>query len=201
MKTQPRLLWSAIWPACFLVVVLALIALACSNSKPDNIQTPNTSATQSQKLEDNPRTPLATHVVFSPLIGSGGTPAAPAVYPGVNIQVSSTTLKVGEEVTVTVLPGDVEQPICYLFVRDSGVGDVAHTVGVSAENETYPGTATSQVLGLISAIGENGQAVFILRGLGEGTTEVWASVIPGGPATGGVVSGGVTQSISVTVQK
>ena len=103
--------------------------------------------------------------------------------------------------TVLVKPGDVGSPIYYLFVRDSGAADVTNLVGVSAGNEIYPGTNTSQVLQLVSTSGGNGQAIFILRGLGEGTTEVWASVIAGGPTTGGVVSGGVSQSMLVTVQK
>jgi hypothetical protein len=201
MKIHSRLFSSALWPLCVLVAVLAFIALACSNSKPESTQTTKTFADQPQKPADSPQIPLATHVVFSPLVGSGGTPAVPDAFPKVEIFVSPEALKVGEKVTVTILPGDLESPICYLFVRDRGAADVASTVGVSAGNEIFPGTNTSQVLELVSASGRNGQVVFILQGLGEGTTEVWASVIPRGSATGGVASDGVSESKLITVQK
>jgi hypothetical protein len=80
---------------------------------------------------NNPQTPLATHYVYSPLVGAEGKPADPAASPGVDISISSTGLKVGEYATVIVQPGDIESPIFYLFVRDSGAADITNLAGVS----------------------------------------------------------------------
>jgi len=198
---RSRLYWSTVWPAFLLVMVLAIIALACSNSGPVTTKTPINSANQEQTLLNKSQSPLATHVVFSPLVGSGGTPAATTASPRVEISARPAALRVGEKVTVTVLPGDLKLFTCFLFVRDNGASDVTHTVGVSAGNEIIPGTSTSYILELVSASIENGQAVIIFQSFGEGTTEVWASVIPEGAATGGAVSGGVSQSILITVEK
>jgi hypothetical protein len=201
MNIQSRLFRSSLSPIWGLVFVVAFIAMACSNSQPVTPQTPKVSANQSQKSVDYPQTPLATHVVYSPLIGSGGTPAAPAVTPRVEITVNPETLKVGEQVTVTVHLGDIDPTVCYLFVRDRGASEVSYTVGVSADNEVIMGTNTSQVLELVSTTGGNGQAIFTLRGLGQGSAKVWVSAIPGGSTAGNVVTGDVSQKSLVTVEK
>lgn len=58
-----------------------------------------------------------------------------------------------------------------------------------------------RVLEFVSASGGGRQAIFILRAIADGTTDVWVSVIPAGLTASGVVAGGVSQSIQVTVGK
>jgi hypothetical protein len=201
MEKYARAKLSTIQPILLLVFLLACVALACSDSKPVTTQTKKTPASQTQKQADNPQIPVETHAVFSPLIGSGGTPVSAGTLPGVKITARPETLKVGEKVTITIQPGDIESPFYYLFVRDAGVADVTYTAGVSTANEVFPGVDTSQVLELVSATGDSGQAIFILQGMRDGVTELWASVIPGGSTTGDSVENEVSQSIQITVGK
>jgi hypothetical protein len=200
MKSRPRLMNHSYVPL-LLPLLLSLITLACSETKSAGTQTPKQLANQTQKMVDNPQTPLATHVVYSPLVGSGGTPAAPASSLNVSITVSPKILKVGEKVTVTIKPGNSESPFYYLFLGDSGADDVTYAVGVSMSNEVFPGESTSKILELVSADGAEGQAIFVLQGVEVGTTEVWASVAPSGANAGSVVAGGVSQRVTITVKK
>jgi hypothetical protein len=183
--------------------------LACSDSPKKTTQSPGQSGSHFQKTVGNPQTPFATHMVYSPLVGSGGTPAVVPTQRLLEISVNPETIKVGEKVTITVQPGDIDTPICYLYVRDSGSEDVAYTVAVSSNAEVFTGEGTSQMLELVSTKWKNGQAVFTLQGIHEGQSEMWATVIPEVWATtvpedfadGGGSKLWVSQRIQITVGK
>jgi hypothetical protein len=200
MKASPRGRGFAFTPALFLPLLFGLVALACSDTKPQPTLAPKYS-TAPWEARGTPSTPQATHVVYSPLVGSGGTPNAPVNPPEVEIAINPTTLKVNEKVTVTARSGDLESPTYYLFIIDSGSAETAYMVGVSAGNEIIPGTNTSQVLALDSVILSSEQAVFTLHAMAKGMTEVWVSAVSGGTTTGGTVAGGVSQNLQVTVKK
>jgi hypothetical protein len=180
-------------------LLMTAIALACSNttSRPDSTQTLKESTSKSEKQEANPQTPNATQRVYSPLVGSGKTPSAS---PTVKISVDPVSLRGGQMMTVTVTVDNISSPTYLLFVRDQGVTNVPKTIGVTDENILIPGTSNSQVLEPVSAHGGSNQAVFTLRALLDGSTEVWASVIAGG-ATAGASAGWVSETVQVKVGK
>lgn len=201
MNSRPRIWRKTVLPGLLSWLFLVLITLACSETKLTGTQTSKLSANQTEEQAVDPQIPAATHVVYSPLVGSGATQASPATSLNVSISIKPKTLKIGEKVTITIQPGESEAPFYYLFLGDSDTEDVAYSVGVSTGNEVFPGENTSKILGLVSANAGNGQAVFVLQGLAAGTTEVWASVVPGGSKADSVVAGGVSQRVSITVEK
>ena len=73
-----------------------------------------------------------------------------------------------------------------------------HALEVTQETDIH---RDFQVLALDNVTWNPEQAVFTLHGLAKGTTEVWVSAVSGGTATGGAVTGGVSHSIQVTVEK
>ena len=120
--------------------------------------------------------------------------------PRVQISVSSISVKPGELVTATVTVTNIDSPTYFLVMRDSGVTVASKILGVTDENIVLPGTRSSNVLECISARGKASQAVFVLRALLGGRTELWVSVLPGGNKVGGEKSW-LSQVIQVKVSQ
>ncbi len=199
MKTNKGSIFSTVAPVLMLFLLAAVVALACANSKSGSAptQTSKISAAQTVNKSGGIPTPHGTQSVYSPMVGSAGTPEAT---PNVEISVNPLVLKGGETVTVTVTISNIEAPTYLLFVRDNGVTNVAKTIGVTDENIPIPGKSTSQVLEVKSAIGGPDRAVFVLRALLDGSTQVWVAVITGGVTTG-TSTGWVSDTIQVKVGK
>lgn len=199
MKSHEGSILSVGSPVLKFFLLAAIIALACTNSKsePTPTQTTKIPAAQTGNQGAVLSTQRATQNVYSPMVGSGVTPEAT---PSVKISIKPLVLKGGETVTVTVTVSNIEAPTYLLFVRDTGITGVVKTIGVTDENIPIPGKSTSQVLEVKSAYGGPDRAVFFLRALLDGTTEVWVSVISGGVTTG-TATGWVSDTIQVKVGK
>jgi hypothetical protein len=199
MKTNQRSIFSTLFPIIVSFLWVAVIGLACSNSKsgPASTRTPKGIADQADDQVIPPKTPLVTQRVYSPMVGSGATPIPT---PGVKISVNPVVLQGGETVTITVTIKNIEAPSYLLFVRDRGIPNASKTIGVTDENIPIPGKSTSQVLEVISTHGSAEQAIFVLRALLDGTTDVWVSVITGG-VTSGTATGWVSDTVQVKVGK
>ncbi len=116
------------------------------------------------------------------------------------IIVSSTSVSAGDLVTATVTVTNIDSPTYFLVMRDSGVTVASKILGVTDENIVLPGTRSSNVLECISANGRASQAVFVLRALLGGTTELWVSVLPGGNTVDGT-PGWLSQVVQVKVNQ
>lgn len=112
-------------------------------------------------------------------VAQAGTEEPSSGPPSVHISVSSISVKPGELVTATVTVANIDSPTYFLVMRDNGVTVASKIMGVTDENIVLPGTLRSNVLECISANGRASQAVFVLRALLGGTTELWVSVLPG----------------------
>jgi hypothetical protein len=139
-------------------------------------------------VNENQTTPVTTPpsiTVTIPLLGPGPTVApfqpetktaitvTPAdVDPLVDIEMSQTLYHVGDLITITGIPREVENPYYSLVVRDEGVQDAVPLAEVTAENQLTTYRNRSRVLEFVSAKGESNLVTFVLRAKGVGTTTV-----------------------------
>jgi hypothetical protein len=120
------------------------------------------------------------HKVFAPAVqsgqgapdGEGSAPALNAVDPRIEIKAAPTNLKIGDFITLEGTPVDLGLPYYELILRDEGVQDAEPVVRVTYENVVTPLSGTSAVLDLVSAQGEMGKAIFVLRAKAAGVTTV-----------------------------
>jgi hypothetical protein len=157
---------------------LALAVMACnlpSLGGPSTTQQPaGTQAFQPQDLTSPTKNSL-----FLPQIRSGSSvtktpgesgPTAAVDEPRVDLSASADTLRVGETLTLVARPVGIGLPFYYLNARDEGVQNADSMVQVTYDNKLTPGKGASQVLELVSAVGEMGKAEFVLRAKAPGLT-------------------------------
>jgi hypothetical protein len=117
--------------------------------------------------------------VFLPQVRSGSSitatpgqvgPATVVDEPRVDLSASTDALRVGETVTLIAKPVGIGLPYYDLNARDEGVQNADPMVQVTYENHMTPGKGSSQVLELVSAVGEMGKAEFMLRAKAPGLT-------------------------------
>jgi hypothetical protein len=201
---------------CLLALLLA--ALACSSeqttteapAQPAQITSPadpgaaEGSPPAAPALEAGATPTMNT--VFLPEVGAGaGSTASPVegpqANPHVEIQASSLSLRVGEQVTITAIPVDIGLPYYSLLIQDEGVPEAA-LVEVTYENRITPKGGASQALELVLTEGKLDRATFVLAAKAPGTATLWVSATgevhdgAGGPATW---SGGGSDKITITV--
>lgn len=146
--------------------------------------------------------------VFAPSIETGGEggggeelSGSGQLDPHVEIQTSLQTLAVGETITVTGTPVDIESPVYSLTLRDEGVQDAAPVVEVDSNNQQTPGSGLSQILELVSVRASEDEVIFVLRGLAQGVTTLTITASGQIPAEeGGSATGSGTGEIIITVE-
>jgi len=124
----------------------------------------------------------------------------PSVNPHVEISANTTTLKVGELVTVTGEVVDIGLPYFMIALKDNGAAEFAQLAEVTYENEIKSSADVSQVLELVSAEGDYDRVVVILRAQAAGATEITIGATGEVHSSGGAMwSGGSSQSLTITV--
>lgn len=190
----------------FLLLLVAAVSIACNAT---NLTTPTP---QPQVVEPQESPPPAEPTlpppssVYLPSISSNETGAAPgseaptASDPQVNIDVSGSTLKVGDTLTVLGTPVDIGLPYYYLVLRDDGVQDAPPVVQVTYDNEITPQDGSSKVLEFVSAEGGMNQAKFVLRAIAPGVTTITINATGELHSAEGVSwSGGGSGTVTITV--
>jgi hypothetical protein len=191
------------------VLILAVAAgMACSAT---NLATP----TPQPQIVEPGDTPLPAETtapppnsVYLPSINSNeagaapGSEASPASDPQVNVDVSQSTLKVGDTLTVLGTPVDIGLPYYYLVLRDEGVQDDPPVVQVTYDNQVTPQDGSSQVLEFVSAEGQMNQVKFVLRAISPGVTTITINATGELHSAEGVSwSGGGSGTVMITVTR
>jgi hypothetical protein len=193
-------------------LALALAAVACNMTLPGvPSSTQQPAGTQSFQPQD-----LASptkNTLFLPQIRSGSSvtktpgeagPTTAAGEPRVDLSASTDTLRVGETVTLVARPIGIGLPNYYLNARDEGVQNADPMVQVTYDNQMTPGKGTSQVLEIVSAVGEMGKAEFVLRAKAPGLTTLTVTatgeVQLKQEGTPSVLSGAGSGTVVVTVK-
>jgi hypothetical protein len=111
----------------------------------------------------------------APTTSAMGTALPQRVDPHVELCASSTTVKVGETVTVVGQSVDIGFPYYDVRLKDQGAADFALLTEVTYLNQVKSRADVSQVLGLVSVEGQGDDLVVILRARGAGRTQLVAS--------------------------
>lgn len=161
-------------------LMLALAAMACNfTSLGGPAKTQPALGTKSFEPQNLPSP--TTNSLFLPQIRSGSVataapgqpePSTTDEEPRVELSASADTLRVGETVTLVAKPVGIGLPYYYLNARDEGVQNADPIVQVTYDNQMTPGKGSSQVLEIVSAIGEMGKAEFELRAKAPGLTTI-----------------------------
>ncbi len=161
-------------------LMLALAAMACNfTSLGGPAKTQPALGTKSFDPQNLPSP--TTNSLFLPQIRSGSVataapgqpePSTTDEEPRVELSASADTLRVGETVTLVAKPVGIGLPYYYLNARDEGVQNADPIVQVTYDNQMTPGKGSSQVLEIVSAIGEMGKAEFELRAKAPGLTTI-----------------------------
>jgi hypothetical protein len=145
-------------------------------------------------------------ILFSTLACAriSGTPTATPVVnssdPHVEISADATTLAIGDLVTVTGQAVDIGLPYFQIMLKDNGAAEFAPLVEVTYENEIRGSADVSQILELVSAEGDYGQAVITLRARAAGSTEIAFSATGEVHSSQGYMwSGGGSEPLTITV--
>lgn len=166
-------------------VLAAVLLVGCSAATPTPVPLPTRTPMASP-------TPAPTQIPTVTLI---------PVDPHVEISASTTTLRIGDVVTVVGEAVDIGMPYFTLYFKDSGAGDFAPMVRHEWEGRVYDFENRSQVLELVSAEGRDAVR-FEMRGLGPGSIEMHIQATGEihygypGPAMWG---GGGSKTIQITV--
>lgn len=128
------------------------------------------------------------------------TPVVNSSDPHVEISADTTTLAVGDLITVTGQAVDIGLPYFQVSLKDSGAAEFEPLVEVTYENEIRGSTDVSQVLELVSAEGDYDQVVITLRARAAGSTEIAISATGEVHSSQGYMwSGGGSESLTITV--
>jgi hypothetical protein len=161
-------------------LMLALAAMACNFTSlggPAKTQP----AVGTKPFEPQNLPSPTTNSLFLPQIRSGSAataapgqsePSTTDEEPRVELSASTDTLRVGETVTLVAKPVGIGLPYYYLNARDEGVQNADPIVQVTYDNHMTPGKGSSQVLEIVSAVGEMGKAEFELRAKAPGLTTI-----------------------------
>jgi hypothetical protein len=191
---------------------LALAVMACNLPTLGGPSgTPQPAETQSFQPQD-----LASptkNTLYLPQIRSGSSvtktpgesgPTTEVDEPRVDLSASTDNLRVGETLTLLAKPVAIGLPYYYLNARDEGVQNADPMVQVTYDNQMTPGKGASQVLEVVSAVGEMGKAEFVLRAKAPGLTTLTVTatgeVQLKQAGTPSVWSGAGSGSVVVTVQ-
>jgi hypothetical protein len=163
-----------------MILTLALAAMACNLTAlggPSKTQP----AVGTKPFEPQNLPSPTKNSLFLPQIRSGSAatvapgqpePSTAAEEPRVELSASTDSLRVGETVTLVAKPVGIGLPYYYLNARDEGVQNADPIVQVTYDNQMTPGKGSSQVLELVSAVGEMGKAEFELRAKAPGLTTI-----------------------------
>jgi len=177
-------------------VILALLALACGPNTPTAAPPATENVIISTEVPA-PETPADK--VFVPNVSAGEDVSQPSSVqeepattpdPQVQVEANTTTLKVGESLTVTGKPIGIGLPYYYLIVRDEGVQDAPPLVQITYDNHPTPLEGSSQVLEFVSAEGSMEVVTFTLRAKAAGVTTVMINATGEVPGSDGTAWGG-----------
>lgn len=102
--------------------------------------------------------------------------------------------------TVTAQAVDIGLPYFQILLKDAGAAEFALLAQVTYENKVQGAADVSQVLELVSAEGDYGQAVITLRARAAGTTEIVINATGEVQTSQGYMwSGGGSESLTITV--
>lgn len=116
------------------------------------------------------------------------------------ISADTTTLAVGDLVTVTGQAVDIGLPYFQILLKDAGAAEFAPLAQVTYENKIQGSADVSQVLELVSAEGNYTQVVITLRARAAGSTEIAISATGEVHSSQGYMwSGGGSESLTIIV--
>lgn len=96
--------------------------------------------------------------------------------PHLEIIASRRTIKVGETITITGKPVNIDLPYYYLIIRDEGIQNNPPTAQVTYDNQLFELDGASLILELQSADGQIDQVIFKLRAKEVGVTTITINV-------------------------
>jgi hypothetical protein len=101
------------------------------------------------------------------------TPTATTAAPNVTIHTSATSVKIGDQITITGNPQGIGLPYYTINIAEIGAARAGTVVRVTYDNRTTVMENSEPILELISSRGAMSEVVFVLQAKKQGIIEAW----------------------------